>query len=1568
MATPKKGPSVTKILINLVKSDPSNRSCADCRSALVDPSDVYASLCPSLHEIVTRDDERSRIAVAFHDFKQTHRAFAPPAVKRMERENHGVDPAIIINQRFGGHGLFVCTKCAEAHRTLGDTVTRVLAVQDSASWTEDEALFMTRTGGNAKARLLYEAFLPETWKNKRPNQASSLEDRVIFCKAKYEALAFAMPLPGPLSHLAWMNILRKNETGKRFNSAGLQNIQSLSPAVAAIPSENEPGRSGSGGHLPDRLMDFFCVVSNAGHLHPSQLDKDLSTLSSPEQLQLWPQVSDCYPPQEAHDDMLFPGHLPSFVLPSGCCPSKTQKAPTFYTFVLTLGDGDRVYGGALQIYDEHIESDQLRDLILSSGYEGTLPKWMEVETDILFLPKCLVLLSHYPFFDIFRESLLQLYRITLVESPLPIERYIAYLVSEVPLPPQGKIRVEVSFTPRSLIRIERPPPNRLPLANFSYRPLFASLSVGNIMVVFGCLLEESKVALLSSNCSILTPVAESLLSALFPFEWQGLYIPLMPYSMLDILDAPVPFIVGLDSRYLHETPPHRRPKGVVLVDLDRDVVHLGVDDMTGENRQIPPLPPKSAMKLKTSLEDHGGSMYLLPNSGIKGCIMEGHDQLLLVRNNVRPKYAKMQSVTLDADSLRRENIHKRTKKAYDEIDQAEGIPSFRTLHGIMQEQDDHDSDSSGHCKGDKPSRKRRKPKFMRDTGTEILTGSTKAGEQAHLLDMNDPEGFSSTGIRSSFLRFMVATFANYAKFITEGKRTVMFDENRFLRDLAEDKEVTVHLGRVLTTQMFQRFLEERMENPGQTEIRFFDEAIVAKLNRSKVKKMAKGGKIPTPFLDDDSGKITKTYSHPPPSNLGLPDSNQVYQYNQFPSLDLSLIGHVRPQMLWSEKQNQLKRMRSTRNLNVRQTQQDILRKAMAPFLAPAALAALARRSARDLDTALTALRGIQWEKRLKYMTTPKREIDRILRRVGTAESTESENTVKTLSKAETIMINARRKQSILLDLVIMLQAHWRSYVGRKRYNLLKKAVVSLQRRFRKTYGIRTSQNDEPERILQSASIITIQSTFRRFHAQKVVLRRRKAAVSIQRAVAGFCMKRRFVRKRAGAVLIQKHIRERRDRILFGVTLLLISKLQARMRGYMVRRKVGLMLQQAMVLYRKEIVSLWQESHVPLSLRTNFWNQLVSKETFARLRVAENELRRMWRTLGIELDGKGLSVSDTTTSLANSLGIDMKNYHICHELSFFTKHNTPFESLLPALAEAYGFEQAERLQIYERLNSKSIEIDHEGLYREFGIAHGDKKKKVALARAVWSSNRLADVSRKTMLKLFPELGSSLNVSFQPACSKSKKRFPDANKVPSYPVTMKLWDEISLDGLIRKHTKEVTHLYITQVPTLMARFDTCDCRRDANLKSWRIVFRENEVEMIRKYLHKPAATTELMDLRPQSSPREVESSTGLVAGGISPFPDILSSRTHEFDSPKSTRDSNIAAKEMVEGQNVVNQISFPDILLQVPSEDNPVNCATFPSLEMESSADEHLNGASFPDIILSDPIDRANGKGHHQIPAN
>lgn len=50
---------------------------------------------------------------------------------------------------------------------------------------------------------------------------------------------------------------------------------------------------------------------------------------------------------------------------------------------------------------------------------------------------------------------------------------------------------------------------------------------------------------------------------------------MMPYV---VGQAPVPFLVGVHSRYLLETSTDRRPQGVVFVDLDNDRVFLGIDE------------------------------------------------------------------------------------------------------------------------------------------------------------------------------------------------------------------------------------------------------------------------------------------------------------------------------------------------------------------------------------------------------------------------------------------------------------------------------------------------------------------------------------------------------------------------------------------------------------------------------------------------------------------------------------------------------------------------------------------------------------------------------------------------------------------------------------------------------------------------------------------------------------------------------------------------------------------------------------------------------------------------------
>ena len=45
----------------------------------------------------------------------------------------------------------------------------------------------------------------------------------------------------------------------------------------------------------------------------------------------------------------------------------------------------------------------------------------------------------------------------------------------------------------------------------------------------------------------LMAVAESITALMFPFQWQHVYVPILPASLLHFLDAPVPYLMGLHS-------------------------------------------------------------------------------------------------------------------------------------------------------------------------------------------------------------------------------------------------------------------------------------------------------------------------------------------------------------------------------------------------------------------------------------------------------------------------------------------------------------------------------------------------------------------------------------------------------------------------------------------------------------------------------------------------------------------------------------------------------------------------------------------------------------------------------------------------------------------------------------------------------------------------------------------------------------------------------------------------------------------------------------------------------------
>eukprot|EP00939_MAST-03C_sp_MAST-3C-sp1_P001689 g1689.t1 len=84
----------------------------------------------------------------------------------------------------------------------------------------------------------------------------------------------------------------------------------------------------------------------------------------------------------------------------------------------------------------------------------------------------------------------------------------------------------------------------------SLRTLFTLLSPVLVAKLVGILLQEKNLILFSEHSSLLTPCCEALLSLMWPLTWSGVYVPLLPLSLITMCDTPVPFLLGTHASNL----------------------------------------------------------------------------------------------------------------------------------------------------------------------------------------------------------------------------------------------------------------------------------------------------------------------------------------------------------------------------------------------------------------------------------------------------------------------------------------------------------------------------------------------------------------------------------------------------------------------------------------------------------------------------------------------------------------------------------------------------------------------------------------------------------------------------------------------------------------------------------------------------------------------------------------------------------------------------------------------------------------------------------------------------------
>ena len=591
-----------------------------------------------------------------------------------------------------------------------------------------------------------------------------------------------------------------------------------------------------------------------------------------------PKITGRYPFADHPDNPLNP-MVTQFCHPVGdvIVPTREYQMPRVHHFVLTNDKGRKIYGTCLTVFEEYVppsdapvRAHQIHD---DSG-ERDIEVTMSEEDTTLYLPRCLCIMSIWPYMSAFREYLAQLYRLATSTNcmTVPLERYIMNICTEIPAPPPGAFEVQINIL-ESVIRFWSPPAN-LPIAYVSipYKVLFDCLDIDNILHLWYCLIMEQKVLLVSSQYSNLTVCAEILCSLLYPMKWSHLYVPILPRLLCPMLDAPgtskfgvveainsaaivahcqllircclalfyvsrpVPYLCGVTRDnwlYVQQFVSDE----TIVVDLDRNNI------MFGQNTpELPALPGKKWNKLRHSLEDFVGHLFWR------------------------------------ARGLEEEYQHLRQ----DRISRTE----FKTI-----------ARQRGETQWNEKLVQRDQAFNLQFTPDSKNLDYTFSEDEQHQWDR----------VQEAFLRFFVAVLKDYRRFLdTSGdissqntapnasdwlQRTQQrsFHRDSFIR--SQKSENVPFLQQLTMTQQFDDFITKRLYSPKMPDIIFFDQSIDAKLNRSRLKLQ----KVHTPFLQSAKAhKVLQKLKAVAPLEMET-DEDGPYIYPSWPeTLNPKLFGTPRP--------------------------------------------------------------------------------------------------------------------------------------------------------------------------------------------------------------------------------------------------------------------------------------------------------------------------------------------------------------------------------------------------------------------------------------------------------------------------------------------------------------------------------------------------------------------------------------------------------------------------------------------------------------------------------------------------
>ena len=270
---------------------------------------------------------------------------------------------------------------------------------------------------------------------------------------------------------------------------------------------------------------------------------------------IYPEILFYYPQDES-------GFSPSFleyIFIDGINIQFNLQPPKFIPEVLTDAKGERTYLYSIRLFDK-----------------------IEINHKNYYLPYALSIWSPVNDCEAFKNILTEFYRIMKsTNKDISNNSLINYhnlefihmiiFITDIILPPYNtKMILNFHF---SSIELIFPSLSEIPNNEEYIQLLFDCLEISAIIKLWCSVLCEKHIIFLANQGYLLFAITQGLLSLIFPFTWLYTYIPILPMSLIDYLDSPIPYIIGMLGNTVDINELNEKFPGHVICDLNSSTIN-----------------------------------------------------------------------------------------------------------------------------------------------------------------------------------------------------------------------------------------------------------------------------------------------------------------------------------------------------------------------------------------------------------------------------------------------------------------------------------------------------------------------------------------------------------------------------------------------------------------------------------------------------------------------------------------------------------------------------------------------------------------------------------------------------------------------------------------------------------------------------------------------------------------------------------------------------------------------------------------------------------------------------------